>query len=177
MNAEPFSFSVLAVDIPAEGRRYELEADGEQRAGLAALLQIPAVDALKADIDVRPARGGGFSLRGSLTASVTQTDVVSLEPSSQAVAEEIDVTLIPAERRTPRRRADQGLVDAEAADGPDLYRNGRIDLGIVVREHLALGLDPYPRAPGAVFPGHVEDSPADDPSPFAALSALKAPGE
>ena len=56
---------------------------------------------------------------------------------------------------------------------PDVYRDGRIDLGAIVAEHLALGLDPYPRSPGVAFDGHIEDDPAADPSPFAALAALK----
>ena len=49
------------------------------------------------------------------------------------------------------------LVDAEAEGGPSIYQNGRIDLGAIVAEHLALGLDPYPRTPGVDFPGHIED--------------------
>jgi uncharacterized metal-binding protein YceD (DUF177 family) len=114
-----------------------------------------------------------FSVRGTLAASVVQTDVVTLEPIAQDVAEEIDVTLMRAEGPAPRPRRPEILVDAVEADGPDLYRNGRIDLGAIVGEHLALGLDPYPRAPGVDFPGHVEDDPEADPSPFAALANLK----
>ena len=43
--------------------------------------------------------------------------------------------------------------------------------GAVATEFLLLGLDPYPRKPGAVF----DAPPADDPAsrPFAALAALK----
>jgi hypothetical protein len=51
-----------------------------------------------------------------------------------------------------------------------------IDLGEVVVEQLALTLDPYPRAPGAVFdpaalPGY--EAPEAEVSPFAALVKLK----
>ena len=46
-----------------------------------------------------------------------------------------------------------------------------VDLGAVATEFLLLGIDPYPRKPGAVF----DAPPAGDPSshPFAALAALK----
>lgn len=177
MNAEPFSFSIVAADVPAEGRRYHVEADEEQRLALAELLDIPAVESLAADLEVRPVRGGALSVRGALKASVVQTDVVSLDPIKQTMAEDIDVILIQAEPTARQRRAGKELVAAAEEDGPDLYHKGRIDLGIIVREHLALGLDPYPRAPDAEFPGHVEDDPARDPSPFAALAALKIGGE
>lgn len=173
MTNEPFSYTVLARDIPAEGRRFQIEADAGQRDALAALLELPAIEALTADVEVRPVRGSAFRIRGRLTASLVQTDVVSLEPVNQHVEEEIDVTLMRAEGAASRRRPDHELVDAAEADGPDLYRNGRIDLGVIAGEHLALGLDPYPRAPDADFPGHVEDDPATDPSPFSVLAALK----
>jgi hypothetical protein len=53
-----------------------------------------------------------------------------------------------------------------------VYYDGRIDLGAIAAEHLALGLDPYPRAPGAEFADHIEDA-ARETSPFAALGLLK----
>ena len=173
MNAEPFSFPVVAADIPAEGRDYHLVAEEEDRRRLAEALKILAVEALAAHLHVRPALGGAYSVRGTLSASVVQTDVVSLDPVTQELAEEIDVTLMRAEDVAPGRKRNGDLVDAAEADGPDLFRNGRIDLGVIVSEHLALGLDPYPRAPGVAFKGHVEDDSAGDPSPFAALAALK----
>jgi hypothetical protein len=47
---------------------------------------------------------------------------------------------------------------------------GRIDLGGVITEFLALALDPYPRKPDVSFQPAIEEK---DPSPFAALAALK----
>jgi hypothetical protein len=177
MTREPFSFAVLVRDIPAEGRRFSFAADDEQRRDLAPLLAIPAVSSLRAELEVRPAMGGAFRVRGTITASVVQTDVVTLEPIEQEIVEEIDMTLMEAEDVAPSRKGSKQLVDTVEVDGPDLYHNGRIDLGIIVREHLALALDPYPRAPGVDFPGHIEDDPAADPSPFAVLGTLKARGE
>ena len=49
--------------------------------------------------------------------------------------------------------------------------DGVVDLGAVATEFLLLGIDPYPRKPGAVF----DAPPAGDAAghPFAALAALK----
>jgi hypothetical protein len=177
MSAEPFSYPVLAADIPADGRRFRIEADAQQRSRLAAALQIPAVDELQAELVVRPVLGGAYAVRGILRASVVQTDVVSLEPVAQELVEDIDVTLMRAEDAGPSHRGKIEPIDAAELEGPDLFHHGRIDLGAIMREHLALGLDPYPRAPGSEFPGHIEDDTGSDPSPFAVLGALKGRGE
>ena len=54
--------------------------------------------------------------------------------------------------------------------------DGKIDLGEVLTEQLALSLEPYPRAPGASFaainPGD-EGEPPPATGPFAALAKLK----
>ncbi len=171
MTREPFSFSVVVNDIPAEGRRFQIQADSEERGRLAEALGIPEVATLSADLDVRPVAGQSMAVRGTITASVVQTDVVTLDPVEQQVSEQVEVTLVKADANWPGLKPGE-LVDASEPDGPDLYHNGRIDLGVIAAEHLALGLDPYPRAPGVAFPGHVEDDPAADPSPFAALAKL-----
>jgi hypothetical protein len=173
MSAEPFSYPVLAADIPADGRRFRIDADAQQRSRLAAALQIPAVDALQAELVVGPVLGGAYAVRGTLRASVMQTDVVSLDPVSQEIVEDINVTLMRAEDAGPSQREKSEPIDAAESEGPDLFHHGRIDLGAIIREHLALGLDPYPRAPGSEFPGHIEDDPGADQSPFAVLGALK----
>lgn len=172
MTSGPFSFSVVVRDIPAEGRRFAIEADESERQALAASLGIPDITALKAELELRHVGGTAISVRGLLEAQVVQTDVVTLDPIAQEVREEVDVTLMPA-GNAPRSKATELLVDVEEADGPDLYHNGRIDLGVITAEHLALGLDPYPRAPDAAFAGYIEDDPAATPSPFAALAGLK----
>ncbi|HEY1452267.1 MAG TPA: DUF177 domain-containing protein, partial [Roseiarcus sp.] len=46
--------------------------------------------------------------------------------------------------------------------------DGKIDLGALTAEHFALGLDPYPRKPGAEFVAPDEQAAPD--SPFAALA-------
>ena len=177
MTAEPLSYPVLVADVPAGGRRYHFDADAQSLSQLAEMLGIPAVPALRAEFEVRPAHGGAFRVRGKVVGSVVQTDVVTLEPVEQAVDEEVDLTLVSAQDAGGgRRRAREELVDAAEPDGPDLFHDDRIDLGIIAREHLALGLDPYPRAPDSDFSGYIEDD-TPLPSPFAALKSLKERGE
>ena len=172
MTAGTLSYSIVVRDIPVAGRHYSIEADEQDRRSLADTLGIPQIKTLAAEVELRPVGAQAISVRGILTAEVVQIDVVTLDPITQQVRETIDVTLMPAEN-APRSKAAELLVDVEEADGPDLYHNGRIDLGVIAAEHLALGLDPYPRAPDTAFGGYVEDDPASTPSPFAALAGFK----
>jgi uncharacterized protein len=173
MTAEPFSLSVATGDIPTGGRRYHIEAGADERQRLAEALGIVAVPALTADLQVRRLHGATFEVRGALSAKVVQTDVVTLDPVEQEVAEEIDVALSPADDDTHRKHAS---ADAEEIEPVDSYRNGRIDLGMILSEHLALGIDPYPRGVGVEFEDRLEDE-GPDASPFAALAALRGKGE
>jgi len=59
----------------------------------------------------------------------------------------------------------------EGADPPDEIVNGRIDLGALTAEFLALGLDPYPRKPGVSFDETAASDRSD--SPFAGLERLR----
>ena len=54
---------------------------------------------------------------------------------------------------------------------PGPNQSGVVDLGALAIEFLILGLDPYPRKPGAVFELSQDVKP--EPGPFAALAGLK----
>lgn len=172
MSEEPFSFPVLIARIPSAGKHFSIAAGEDVRSGIANTIGILEVSRLTAEIDVRPVGADAFAVKGTLSAAVVQTDVVTLEPVPQEVNEEIDLTLVPAGDGAPRK----GTAAQAAPEGPDerdIYRGGKIDLGAIVVEHLALGLDPYPRSPGVEFPGHVESAAEPESSPFAALAKLK----
>ena len=84
--------------------------------------------------------------------------------------------------RHRRRRVARKAGEDEAAEegserpqrswnGPEPLVGGIVDLGALATEFLILGLDPYPRKPGAVFELPQDVKP--DPGPFAALAGLK----
>jgi uncharacterized metal-binding protein YceD (DUF177 family) len=134
-------------------------------------LKIHGVERVAATLSLKPTGASAMLVSGRVKARVVQTDVVTLEPVAQAIDEEVDLTLVPAEERH-RRPAPIVDIDAPEAD-EDTFSNGRIDLGDIVSEHVALALDPYPRAAGVEFEEIVEDAPGPADSPFAALSKLK----
>ena len=157
---------VRAHEVPQAGARFSLEADAPTRAAVAATADVPEVSRLQAEFDVTPARDGGLRVLGSVSASVRQTCVVTLDPMVSEIDERVDLTFTPPAART-------GAVEeeADAAEDRDTLEGGGVDLGALVVEFLILGIDPYPRKPGAVFtPPAVEGA---DEHPFAGLAALK----
>lgn len=156
-------------DLPAEGLEVVVTTGEEERRALAADLGIPSVDALTATYLVRP-RSRGALVTGSVKATVHQTCVVTLEPIEVQIEEPVDLRF---SRDAPEPQAgDSHEGNPDQPDPPDPILDGRIDLGSVTAEFLALGLDPYPRAPGIAFQDHIEDD--GDESPFAALARLRA---
>jgi uncharacterized metal-binding protein YceD (DUF177 family) len=189
-----FSFPVAVDDVPQAGGTYAITADAEARARVATRLGLQDVAAIKATFDVRPTGAGQVSVTGTVDATLTQTCVVSLGPVPATLHEEISAVFITEDRaardrakaaKSKHRRArpedDDEMLEVGLEDPPEVAQNDRIDLGEVAVVHLAVALDPYPRAPGAAFDPKVwgldEEKTAETMpvSPFAALEKLKKP--
>ena len=166
---EPFNRVIRVDALPRDGETFAIEASPAERVALAAALGLPSIEALTATLTARRAAGGGARVVGSVRGEVTQTCVVTLEPFATSIEEDIDVRFAPSDdaREGRRRRDDPETVSMADEDEPDPLIDGRIDLGVLTAEFLALGLDPYPRKPGVEFepPAEAEQR----PSPFAAL--------
>lgn len=149
--------------------RVAVEATAQERAAIAEELDILSIDSLTADVTLRPWRKDGVRVEGRVRGALTQACVVTLEPVANVVDEAFDVRLHPD--IAPSGPVD---VDVDAADPPELMETDTVDVGAIVLEHFVLGIEPYPRAPGAeleLSEDLVEDEP--DPSPFAVLASLK----
>lgn len=189
--APEFSFPLAIADVPQAGGTYTINADADARARVAARLGLQAVERLSATFDVRYTGAGQVGVSGTFDAAVTQTCVVSLAPVPASLHEKVSVAFITEERaardrakaeKAKRRRAkpdeDEEVVEL-TDDPPEVAMGDRIDLGEVAVVHLALALDPYPRAPNAAFEpkvwgvGEDTEAPLPTASPFAALEKLK----
>jgi hypothetical protein len=171
----PFSRLLEVDNLPEPSLLVTVEADRSECDLLAKQVGIAAVDALTATFKVQREGVTGVRLSGEIRARVEQTCVVSLEIFAADIVEPVDVHFLPqVELRdwtSPVDRFDP-LSDV---DPPDPIIEGKIDLGQIAAEFLALGLDPYPRKPGAEF-SYEEKLPHDgDESVFAVLQKLKKP--
>jgi uncharacterized metal-binding protein YceD (DUF177 family) len=165
---------ILRVDaLPREGQTVTIEASPAEREALASLYKLPAIAALTAMLRVEPNGRGGARVTGAVHGEVTQVCVVTLEPFAATVDEAVDVRFAPQAEEESARRAGRETLTLTLADDddPDPVIDGRIDLGALAAEFFALGLDPYPRKPGAEFVAPPEQGPPV--SPFAALAARR----
>ena len=159
-----FSRPVEVARIPGLGSTEKLSADAKELADLALRLGLPRIHALSAVLKAEPWRRSGVKVSGQIIADIEQTCVVTMEDFRE-------VQKIPALRYfLLPKDLPKTLSEIDEADA-DPIEDGRIDLGELVAETLAIELDPYPRKPGAGFADIIED--AEKPSPFSALSKLK----
>lgn len=190
--SRPFSVDEL---LRRPDEPIKVSAEPDEREALARADDIPAIGALEGEFKV--ARQGRFvRVTGQVRARVTQECVVTLEPFETEVVEAVDVRFADApaapgsdarsggpSERMSRRRASQAqqarkaepapvFPTHEEEDPPDPIIGGRIDLGALAAEFMALGLDPWPRKPGVEFTPVEEEGEAAE-SPFARLARLK----
>lgn len=137
--APEFSVEINLDSIGEDPREFDLEADREQKAALARRFGLVSIDSLEAHLTATWLKTGRIlSISGRVSATVTQSCVITLDPVPATVAEDIDIVFA-------RDSADTADIidpsEVEPLDGETL------DLGEVAAEEMSLALDPYPRHP------------------------------
>lgn len=157
---------------PRKPTRFDLKADADQRAALAADLGLLSLSFLRLTGEIQPRGREELLLSARITAEGAQPCVVTLDPVPVRIDEAV------------RRRYVAGLADPDGdeveipEDDSQEPMPEEIDLLAVAAEALALALPLYPRAPGAEL-GEVVHGPAGaEPlteaalKPFAGLADL-----
>jgi len=173
MIAPEFSRIVSLDKLGPKDKRFTLEADAKERQALAKRLGIPEVKAMSAEIAVKMTHAGQrVILKGRVKAELVQICVVTLEPTEQTVDEEFTRVF----SNEPQNRPAEVVIDMEEEDPPEPVEDGQIDMGEAAAEHLALAMDPFPRAPGVSYeppPEMVAESSIAEPAksnPFEVLA-------
>ncbi|WP_436641025.1 YceD family protein [Microbaculum sp. FT89] len=174
MTSKPYPISVVVTrdEVPEGGLAVGIDATADERVAIARYLECPSVLSMSARLTVTHWRGRGLAVRGALDACIVQTCVVTLEPFENAVHEDVESFFAPDVAPRPEEEA------AEAAEIHDIdvepLVHDRIDVGALVSEYLALGLDPYPRKPGVTFQNEAGNGEEEAKSgAFASLAALR----
>ena len=137
-----FSRRVQLARLGAREEAYPISAEAGEREALARRFGLISLDRLEAEIRLLRLAGGLVRLSGRFGADVMQACVVSLEPVASSIEEEFTALYGPAES------GKSVMIDLET-DEAEPFEGDAIDVGEAVAQHLALALDPYPRAPGA----------------------------
>jgi hypothetical protein len=171
-DALPWSHDVS--DIPMRGLERAYVSTADERAAVAAALDLLACELLTVRYSLRPMQGGRFVLKGELEARVSQPCVVSLEPVADAITERFEIALWPA-GDLPEPIA--GRLDPVAEGEPEPIIDGRICVGRIAFEILAAAINPYPRKEGAELErSETGVNSGQNANPFAALARIKGIG-
>ena len=142
--APEFSRRVELARLGAHETAFPISAEAGEREALARRFGLLSLGRLEAQIRLQRLAGGIARLSGRLGADVVQACVVSLQPVASSLEEEFTVLYGPAQS------GKSVMVDLET-DEAEPFDGDAIDVGEAVAQQLALVLDPYPRAPGAVL--------------------------
>ena len=168
----------------------DISATPQERTALARRFRLLGLDLLRATAKIEPADGadgkggtGLLRLSGHLSAEVSQTCVVTLEPVASRIEEDFTLLYNPELAPEPApasMAAAEVVVDPVAEEPPEPLGAGGLDLGEAVAQQLAVALDPYPRAPGAALadapgaPGAPEAPGPTEAGPRAGFAVLEA---
>ena len=141
--------------LPKRGERFIGEGQSAFLSAVAFQLKIMSVNSLTWDLVAKPWGKKGFRLDGSVKGVVAQACIVTLAPVTERIEEIIDLRFVPADSlngKPPQHGFEEDInFDATPEDEPESYEGDSFDAMPFVIEHLALGLNPYPRAADAVF--------------------------
>ncbi|MEO1693892.1 MAG: DUF177 domain-containing protein [Pseudomonadota bacterium] len=173
-------WTVRADRIGGGGHSMDRTATDEERTALCQQIAVPSVDDVKANLLLQ-STAAGAAMTGHITARLTLTCGVTLDPVTQVIAEEVDVAWHRNRAAARDLRSEATVPEDEigyhalAEDDPEPIVNGIIDVGRYVAERIASAVDPFPRADGAaldVSEAAGSDEP-EEPSPFAVLKSLQ----
>jgi len=167
----PFSRPYNLNRLGQAGDTVDVAISDQERTQLAQFVGVPRVDAFSAKIELKKLGSNRFQLNFSLTADICQSCVVTLVD----VPAHIERHFVRELHFNPAlHRGEQPAAENIPLEDDVLEEIGSLhyDLAAALIEELVLGVDPYPRAPGAAFepPGSGEEPPEN---PFAVLKGLK----
>jgi hypothetical protein len=168
----PWSVPVNLHEVPVTGRRFELKADAAACAAIAKSAGLRALPRLEATFEVTRRGTDGLHVAGRVWATIGQLCVVTLDPIENEIEEMVDALFVAGVAPAVGDAPGKGVLEVAAADAaPEPLLDDTVDLGALATEFLILGIDLYPRKPGAVFQAPATEDETEHP--FAALATLR----
>jgi uncharacterized metal-binding protein YceD (DUF177 family) len=165
-----FSRPVRVETIGFSPRSMTIQAEPAERKALALRFALPAINELAADVSLTRT-GEVVQASGRLHAEVTQSCVASGELVPATIDEPFSILFTPPYQGG---HSDEEIELSATDCDVVFYEGGSIDLGEAVAETLSLGLNPWPRAPGADAALREAGVKSEaEVGPFAGLAALR----
>lgn len=165
-----FSYPLPIEELGQGEQNYKLKADKEQLITLAEILQVPAVNNFNADIRLKfQKKRGVLEVYGTVKANLSLISVISLESFDKDYVADFKLTYDTNATYEDVYAEDDDITE----DVPDIIYDGKIDLGDIAIEQIALVMEDHPRKEGETFEAIIEDNEPVKNNPFAALAKLK----
>ena len=170
---------------PKVGLKKTIAPTSAEMNALAARFDLQSIGNLTADVIVKQMNDRlTYHVTGILRAEITQESVISKEPVTSMVEQEIEAWFedqgrIASFEQAKRAREDDHEDERELGedrDNPEIITNGFIDIGEVAAQCLGIAIDDFPRteAEKTEPADHIEVDPEKTKdNPFAALEKLK----
>ncbi|MGB3502328.1 MAG: DUF177 domain-containing protein [Mesorhizobium sp.] len=164
----PISYSIDIKRLPQKGFPVTVKPTEKELAALAAEHGLIAVGSFEAELLARDWKRTGVIVTGRVRAEIVQECVVTLEPISALIDQQIEATFVPEGSPLARPADPDGemFFDLDGPDSPEVFEGDKIDVGALAEEIFALAIDPYPRKQGAELPSAGD---GQQQSPFARL--------
>lgn len=167
-----FSYPLNVDELTASEKKYHLEANNQDLGYLKEILKVESVKSFTGDIRVKyNKKEHRLDVWGTVNAELELQSVISLENFYKTYNPEFAVVYDTKATLKDIKELDIDLDD----DAPDILIDGKLDLGEVAIEQVALVMEDNPRKEGEVFHFNNEFDEEDTESlnPFNVLKKLK----
>jgi len=173
-------YPVNWTEVPKTGLTKKISATKQECEVLAKKLGVVSFSRIEAEFMITRWHRSGLKVISVTEADVVQNCVVSLEKISTSLNEQAEWVFKPQSR--PRKNDDRDIIltiDPLGDDPADALIDGKIDLGVLLAEHLCLMIDPFIRSDSVEFDTlykEMQDSAMSDNtnvSPFDKLKQLQ----
>ncbi len=167
-----FSYPIVVDELTASEKKYHLEANNQDLDYLKEVLKVENVKSFSADMRLKyNKKEHRLNVWGSVNAELELQSVISLENFYKTYNPEFAVVY-------DTKATLKDIKELEIAfdeDEPDIIPDGKLDLGQVAIEQVALVMEDNPRKEGEVFCFESEFDEADTEAlnPFNVLKKLK----
>jgi hypothetical protein len=168
MIAPPLEWAIDVNAISHAPADFSYEANKGELAALRRYAEVEDLRSFKSRLTVVPLTGGKFRVSGILQADVIQASVVNLAIVPASIEESFSIEYWPPDLIQTRGE----VAEAFNEDQPEPIADGRLPIGELLSELLAVSIDPYPRNEGDTFEW-TPANPEPEAGPFADLARLR----
>lgn len=167
-----FSYPIIIDELTPSEKKYSLKANNQDLAYLKEILKVEDVKSFSAEIRVKYNKKEHLlNVWGKVDADLVLQSVISLENFAKTYSPEFSVVYDTKASLKEIKELDIDIYD----DEPDIIIGGKLDLGQVAIEQLALVMEDNPRQEGEVFvfESEFDEEDTEALNPFNVLKKLK----